>query len=62
MNEPRDNKGNIKCSYCGGYTYKFDHGASGQHRCPACNGTGISQKPSKPKAVKAESDDELELP
>jgi ssDNA-binding Zn-finger/Zn-ribbon topoisomerase 1 len=44
-NPPRDNKGNIKCEVCGGYGYVFDDGASGQRRCPSCEGTTVSRNP-----------------
>jgi hypothetical protein len=45
MTEARDNKGNVKCFTCGGWTYVHD--GNGQKRCPSCNGTGISQKPTR---------------
>jgi hypothetical protein len=61
MTEARDNKGNVKCGYCGGYTYKWPSEGS-PFKCPACDGTGVSQKPShRPPKAKGKTED-LDLP
>ncbi len=42
---PRDNKGNVKCTGCGGYGYWFPAGQKSAAKCDACGGDGISRKP-----------------